>query len=248
MPRRFIMTRSTGPEDGMLKSYDEILRVLERMGQAQQPPVFKGSTSWLDGPDKPVHSAAADDLIARAMMTRDGPLYVVAIGAPTNIASAMIIAPEIITRIVIVWLGGHPTSWPQAREFNLSQDLHASRLLFDSGVPLVQVPCINVAQHLLTTQAEVERFLKGQGRVADYLCETYGGYYDDHFGRSRSIWDVAPMAWLINSGWVDSVLVHSPILTEQHRWSHDAHRHLMREAVMVDRDAIFGDLFRKLRG
>ena len=240
--------RSGGPEDGMRKSYDEILRVLDRVGQPHRPPVFTGSTTWLTGPEQPVRSPAADDLIERAMMERTDPLYVVAIGAPTNVSSAILAAPEIITRIVVVWLGGNPTSWPLAWEFNLYQDRHASRLLFDAGVPLVHVPCINVAEHLRTTQAEVERFLSGKSAIADYLCGVYGACYEDHFARSRSLWDVVPIAWLVNPAWVDTVLVHSPILTERHTWSHDPHRHLAREAVAVQRDAIFGDLFRKLAG
>src|SRR5262245_2224746 len=53
--------RSSGPEDGMLKSYDEILRVLDRLGWPQQGMVYKGSTRWLPGLDQPVHSAAVED-------------------------------------------------------------------------------------------------------------------------------------------------------------------------------------------
>ena len=81
----------------------------------------------------------------------DDPLYVVAIGAITNVASAMLIEPEIIRRIVVVWLGGNPVHVPDTREFNLMQDPRASQLMFDSGVPLIQIPCLGVASHLLTT-------------------------------------------------------------------------------------------------
>jgi hypothetical protein len=35
-------------------------------------------------------------------------------------------------------------------------------------------------------------------------------------------------------------------LTSQGTWSHDPRRHLIREALGVERDPIFGDLFRKL--
>jgi inosine-uridine nucleoside N-ribohydrolase len=245
---RFHNERSTGPEDGMLKSYDEILRLLERLERPHEGFVFKGSTAWLPGPDRPVASAAVDDLIARAMADRPGPLYVVAIGAITNVASAILTAPEIIARIVVVWLGGNALYWPTAAEFNLYQDMHASRLIFDCGVPLVHVPCLNVTDHLATTQAEMERFVKGRGAIGDYLYQIYAGYYADHFARSKPLWDVGPVAWLVNPDWVDTVLVHSPILTTEQTWSHDPHRHLIREARYVQRDDIFGDLFRKLEG
>lgn len=238
--------RSRGPEDGMRKSYDEILRVLDHVGRPDRLPVFTGATTWLTETGQPVRSPAADDLIARAMRRRDDPLYVVAIGAPTNVSSAILAAPEIITRIVVVWLGGNATGWWSASEFNLKQDLQASRLLFDSGVPLVHVPCLPVTNHLCTTEAEIDRFVKGRGALGDYLSATYSGSSADHFAYSRAIWDLGPVAWLVNPSWVDTVLVHSPILTTQCTWSHDPHRHLVREAVAVQRDAIFGDLFRKL--
>ncbi|HEY4384825.1 MAG TPA: nucleoside hydrolase, partial [Ktedonobacteraceae bacterium] len=126
--------RSSGPEDGMLKSYEEILRVLDRLGHHKEQFVFQGSRAWLSDVPEPVSSPAVEDLIARARKERSGPLYVIAIGAITNIATALMLAPDIADRIVVVWLGGNALYWPTAREFNLKQDMRASRLLFDSGV------------------------------------------------------------------------------------------------------------------
>ncbi len=214
----FHNNRSSGPADGMQRSYEEIERLLERLGRPSEDFVYKGATAWLPAPDQPVRSPAVDDLIARTKAERDGPLYVVAIAAITNIASALFLAPEIAEQIVVVWLGGHPQAWHTAREFNLQQDVAAACVVFDSGVPLVHVPCRNVAEHLRTTQAEMERFVKGRGAIGDYLFEVYSGYYDDHYARSKEIWDVAPVAWLVNADWLDSTLTHSPILTDQLTW------------------------------
>jgi len=237
---------STSPEQGMRQSYEEILRILERLGRSPDGFVFPGSTSWLPAVDVPVASPAVDDLIARVRAGGEGPLYVVAIGAITNIASAILSAPDIADRIVVVWLGGNPYYWHRATEFNVYQDMAASRLIFDSGVPLVHVPCLNVTEHLRTTQAEIERFVKNQGAIGEYLFGIYSAYYDDHFARSKELWDLGPIAWIINPGWVETVLIHSPILTADQTWSHDPYRHLIREAYTVKRDAIFADFFRKL--
>ena len=122
----------------------------------------------------------------------------------------------------------------------------ASRLIFDSGVPLVRVPCINVTEHLKTTQAELAQFVKGRGAVGDYLYEIFSAYYDDHYARSKELWDLGPIAWLLNADWADSVLMHSPILTSEQTWSHNPRRHLVREVYRVNRDAIFRDLFQKI--
>jgi len=235
-----------GPAEGMERSYDEIMRVLAHMDRSGDGLVFKGSTAWLPAAEEPVQSAAANDLIARASAEHADPLYVVAIGAITNVASALLQAPHIAHNIVVVWLGGNPSYWPRATEFNVEQDMHAARVIFNSGVPLVHVPCINVTEHLRTTQAELERLMQGHGAIGDYLFDIFSRYYDDHFARSKEIWDLGAVAYLVDPTWFDSVLIHSPILTDDRRWSIDPHLHLIRELRSLQRDAIFADLFRKL--
>jgi inosine-uridine nucleoside N-ribohydrolase len=238
--------RSIGPEEGMLRSYDELQRLLDRLPEHRSTPVRHGSRGWLPGPADPVPSPAAADLIDRARAS-DETLYVVAIGAVTNVASALLLEPGIADRVVVVWLGGNPHTWHQAVEFNVEQDMHAAHVLFDSGVPLVHVPCRNVTEHLRTTQAEIDRYVRGSGAIGDYLADIYAGYYTDHFARSKEIWDVGAVAWLIDPEWVPTAVVHSPVLTSEGTWSHDPRRHLIREALWVDRDAVFADLFGKLR-
>lgn len=239
--------RSTGPADGMEKSYEEILRLLERLSVDPEGYVYRGSTAYLEDYDHPVQSEAATNLIERALaMGDDEPLYVVAIGAITNVASAILIEPSIIERIVIVWLGGNAPYWPTASEFNLRQDIPSSRLIFDCGVPLVQLPCMAVTTHLHSTVPEIERYVQGQGAIGDFLAETFKAYSDDHFGWSKVIWDIAAIGYLLNAEWTPSDLVHSPILTDQVTWSHDNSRHLIRSANYIHRDPIFRDLFQKL--
>ena len=241
----FYNSRSAGPGDGMEKSYEEILRLLARLDSDPDGLVHKGSTAYLSGPQEPQESAAAADLVGRAMDGEE-PLYVAAIGALTNVASALLLEPRIAGRIVVVWLGGHSLHWPTAREFNLQQDLHASRLLFDCGVPLVQLPCQTVASHLLTTVAEMEHHVGGRGAIGDYLVEIFKAYAPARAAWSKELWDLAATGYLIEPSWVPTRLVHSPILTDQFTWSMDPGRHFIRTAVRIQRDGIYGDLFAKL--
>lgn len=236
------------PGLGMEQSYDEILRVLSLMNHPHEGFVLKGSTRWLPAADTPVESLAAHDLIRRARQPRERPLYVVGIGAITNVASALLLAPDIAARIVVVWLAGNPHTHHRATEYNMYQDMHASRVILNSGVPLVHLPALNVTEHLRTSLAEMERYVRGRGALGDYLYSIYEQYYPDQFARSKEIWDVGAIAWLVNPAWVDTVLIHTPILNDNHTWSHDPHRPLMREALSLQRDAIFADLFRKLDG
>lgn len=242
----FLNQRSKSPADGMLKSYEEIVRILKLLNIPHKNYVFRGSEAYLTSLESPVRSDAATDLIERAMAKREQPLYVVAIGAITNIASAILIEPRIIERIVVVWLGGMPYYWHTARHYNLQQDLKASQLIFDCGVPLVHIPTKNVAEHARTTLPEMERYVKGKGIIGDYLYNIFFEYTTDHFAWSKVIWDITAIAFLLNSEWVPSVICPSPILTDSYTWSFDQSRHPTRVAIDAKRDAIFGDLFQKL--
>jgi len=243
----FYNHRSSSPADGMEKSYEEILRLLSMMKQVDAPPVYKGSTHYLDLDQGPEESAAALNLVEHAMASpKDDPLYVVAIGAITNVASAILLEPQIIERIVVVWLGGHALHWPNTQEFNLRQDVPAARIILDCGVPFVHVPCHGVTTHLLTTIPELEAYVMGRGQIGDYLTDIVKKYHDNHFAWSKVIWDIAAIAYLINDEWVPTNLEHSPILTDQVTWSFDSQRHFIRSASFVHRDPIFHDLFSKL--
>jgi len=240
--------RSAGPGDGMAKSYEEILRVLSRMNVPPEGRVFKGSTSYLPAKGEPVDSPAARHLVELARGC-DGPLYVAAIGAITNVASAILLDPSIIERIVVLWLAGTPWYWPHAREFNLAQDVPASQVIFDSGVPLVHFPCPLVTEQLRTTPAEMECYVKGRGPVGDYLYEIFVDYQpagERAFAWSKVIWDIVTIAWLVNPDMAPTELIPSPILTDNVTWSVDRGRHLVRQAYTVHRDMVFADLFRKL--
>lgn len=249
----YLNDRSKGPADGMEKSYQEILRLLKFLGRDSAGRVFRGSDRFMEDAGKPVESPAMRELIARAMIPRATPLYVLTIGCPVNVSSAILAEPKIKEKIVVVWLGGASHDWPSAREFNLQQDLHASRVLFDSGVPLVQIPTKNVSEHLRTTVPEAEKWLKGRSKLCDYLFEEFVEYYKSHtrdkpqpYPWSKVIWDISAIAWVINPQWIPSALVPSPILTADMRWQKQAGRHEIRVATNVQRDPVFYDLFQKL--
>lgn len=242
----FYNDRSTGAADGMEKSYREIVRLLAKMGKNPDGYVYKGSGSFMSDPRTPVDSPAARDLVRRAMAREDGdPLIVAAIGAITNVASAILLEPRIIHKIIVVWLGGHPTAFPTAKEFNLSQDILAARTVFDCGVAMHLIPCQGVASHLLTTVYELEGCLGGKNAICDTLIELFKAYSSDHFAWAKEIWDVAVIAYLLHPQWVPSKLSHSPMLTDESTWAHDERRHLIREAYFCKRNPIFKDMMTK---
>ncbi|MDO4478559.1 MAG: nucleoside hydrolase [Lachnospiraceae bacterium] len=157
--------------EGMELSYKEIHKLMALLKMDPTGKVFRGSTSYMTEKDVPVDSDAARDLVKKAHEAEDL-LYVIAIGEITNVASAILMDPEIINKIVVVWLSGQPLYWPHTIEFNIGQDILASQTILDCGVPLVIVPCMSVATYLSVTGPELEANIKGQTPLGTYLSDT----------------------------------------------------------------------------
>jgi inosine-uridine nucleoside N-ribohydrolase len=180
------------------------------------------------------------------MSSLSNPLYVIAIAAISNVASAILKAPDIIDRIVVVWLGGNTLEWPDQREFNLKQDVGGAQVLFDSGVPLVMLPCMGVVSHLHSTVPEIERYVEPHGAIGKFLAMRFKEYAKDHTGWAKEIWDMAAVAWLLDETWAPSVLIPSPVLTDNMTFSVDRSRHPIRYVTYVRRNPILQDFIKKL--
>jgi len=244
----FHNARSSGPQEGMEKSYDEIHRVLALVRSSNPCAVFRGAARWLGVERRPVESDAVVDLIARALdPSATTPLYVVGIAAATNLASALLLEPRIASRVVMVWLGGQPYYWPTADEFNLRQDVAAAQVLFDSNVPLLHVPCKHVAEHLFTTAADLREALPPDEGLGDFLRQRFDLYLHQKGYISKPLWDVAAIACLIDRSWCTTENVTRPRLTDDRRWVLNGEG---RSDVVLElkRDPIFADLMRHLRG
>ena len=250
----FTNERSTGPADGMEKSYREILKLLDLAGKPGCCPVFRGSDRYLPDERTPVPSEAAEDLVRRAgEYTPEKPLYVVSIGAITNLASALLSNPGIADRIVVIWLGCNAPHWPDNQEFNCRQDVAAARIVLGSGVPLVLLPCMGVVSAFTTTGPELEYWLRGKNALCDYLTDhTIEAAEEYAKGKvwSRVIWDVTAVGWLLNDGgrlMLDRLLP-VPVPEYSHRLTQDASRPPCRMVYHIHRDALFADLVRHITG
>lgn len=250
----FFNSNSVSPEDGMERSYDEILNLLTLMGRNDlKQIVFKGSRTYLPDEKTAVDSPAADVLVELALTySPEKPLYVVAIGAITNVASALIKKPEIKENIVVVWLGGHSEQWFDTNEFNMMQDVAAARVVMGCGCPVVQLPCMGVASTFYVSGPELEFWLKGQNPLCDYLAQhTIEAAEAYAKGRvwSRVIWDVTAVAWLLNDGdrFMFSEIIPALIPQYDHHYSHDVRRHPMRRVTFIHRDSLMHALFEALR-
>lgn len=247
----FLNHHSDSPRDGMERSYREILRVLDLTDfGGLSPLVFKGGEDFLPDEKTPSDSPAAREIIRLAMEhTPENPLYIVCIAAPVNVASALLLRPEIADRVVVVWSGGVGLHWTDCRCFNGGQNIAASRVLLESGTPLVLAPGRGVSDRLLTTGPELEHWLRGKNPFCDYIIDKTIREAEQCFGGrvwSRPLTDVVPVAWLVSGNFVLDRFEPRPTIEYSSYYSFDPRRPMMRYVYYVKRDELMADLFDKL--
>ena len=245
--------KSSGPEDGMLKSYEEILHLLRLADREDlEECVLEGSPRYLPDETTPVLSPAAQDLSQLAMeYSPEYPLYVVAIGAITNVASALLMNPAIAENMVVVWLGGNARHLSHTREFNMMQDIAAARVVMGSGVPFVQLPCDGVVRQFTVSGVELRHWLSGKNKLADYLAEytiQEAESYAAGTPWTRVIWDVTAVAWLLDGEerFFTSQILPVRLPDYTHHYEETELDIPMRYVNNVSRDALMTDLFRRL--
>jgi len=249
----FLNHHSSSAAEGMERSFREILHIYELMDKAEYRQVtFPGAKSFLKDDHTPVLSPAVTDLIQRSSQyTKERPLYVVAIAAATNVASALLLDPTIKDRIVVLWHGGLSYDWPDNQSFNCGQDTAAARVLMDSGVPLVQFPGKWVTNYFYTSGPELDFWLKGKNKLCDYLihmAKKEAAFFSDSKVWSRCLFDVVPVSWLLDEAFTQEYLEYSPVIQDNHYYSVDKRRHFIKYVYAVDRDRLMNDLFEKLSG
>ncbi len=248
----FENARVTSFGDGMERSYDEIQRLVGLLGPGVDPgEICRGAIHRRsESTTGSIESVSCLIELARNYDS-ENPLLVVAIGAITNVAAALAVDPDLADRIVVLWLGGHPTRDSHNHEFNLQGDPVAVREVIASRVRWVRFPCRGVAEALMTTLPEMESHLRGRGRIGDYLFRIFAEYEHEDLrapAASKTIWDLAPFAALLNPAWVGLVSLRQPHLDEQLLWQENPAGKTALEAVRIHRDPVFRDLFAKVEG
>ena len=244
----FSNSRAATPGEGMRKSYDEIRRILDIFGKAPEGFAWRGSSVYLPDRNTPVDSEGARRIVELAREAHDAgvKLHVLAIAAITDVASALLLAPEIAQDIVIVWLGGHEPDYKDNNEFNLRQDVPAAQVVFDSAAPLVWIPCRNVASALETTLAELRPAIAPAGKLGDFLYDRTEELMKLRGIPAKIIWDISTVAYFSAPQACEKQLIPAPVLGDDKSWSRVPGRREITVVRSLDREAVFADLFAKL--
>lgn len=151
------------------------------------------------GADRAAYSAAAYHLSREAQRTPDGQkLTVIALGALTNVASALMIEPAIASKIRLYWLGAFIDTergvWDKS-EFNCLNDIPALNEVLNRNELELRVMPASVARALTFDYTETADRLARHGRLGEFLLARWKQHAP---GASTWImWDLAAAEWLL---------------------------------------------------
>ncbi|MDF1514914.1 MAG: nucleoside hydrolase [Anaerolineae bacterium] len=233
---------ASGGPDGITASVREIKTVLEKAGMKGTWPVLPGSHP-MRYQYEPSPSVGVDFIIDRALAsTPEDPLWVIGLGAATDIASAVLKAPEIIDRIVVFW---HlRTRWPEiCYNFNVFGDIHAARLLFHSPMPFV---LFDTGTYLTCPMDESARQVAPYGALGAYLHQyrlTKPFFQDENKG----FFDLGDIAALLDPEIACWEKTSCPEVGRDLRYHFKNTLGSILRCYHIDREATFSLLYEKLR-
>ena len=162
-------------QDSMEASYEEVLRIVNHMGLQGEVKTLRGSKTNISISQEPAffkwytpqQNEGVDFILEEVEKCKDGKLYLAVLGPLTNVASALLIKPEIADKIIVVWNGG--ATYPAGgREFNLVNDVGAANVVFMSNAEVWQIPTKVYAMPNVSL-AELQVKLAPHGAIGNYL-------------------------------------------------------------------------------
>lgn len=239
-----------GSAGSMQRSFDEIHKILDAMGK--NVPVFKGE----DGPLREVHATGLSDaskfLIEEAMREDERPLYVLCLGAITNVARAILECPHIKHKIKIYWIGGQEIGKDisDIREFNSGNDIDAANFVIGCGTELTLIPN-NVFGKVRISLAEIQRRISPLGAIGKHLFENMAQYNLQPWagwtpGESWTLGDNPAVGIALDENIGEYKFVEAPLFNPDTTWRYAKGRPKIRVCTKVDARFILEDLISRL--
>jgi purine nucleosidase len=200
---RGIVPAHFGSTGSQPESREEVDLLLRLMNLSKSVVVADGAHHALPDARTPVDSPGAQLIIEQAR-AETSPLLVAFLGPLTDMASAILLAPDIVNeRIGVVWIGGPPYGEIDANygpESNTVHDLHAANVVFSSGIRIWQIP-MDVYQQTNVSHSELRLRVEPQGEIGRYLFRQLIEYAETTFPypmESHALGDSPAIAAMIN--------------------------------------------------
>jgi len=229
-----------GP-DSVDASFKEIRTILSKAGLAGKWPILRGSAP-MQYKFEPSESEGVDFIIKKAMeSTPEDPLWIVGLGAATDIASAYLKEPRIADRIFVFW--HFRTRWPEkCWNFNVIGDVRAARIVFHSDLSFV---LFDTGTHLVCPMEESEKFMS-YGELGKYLHEYR--YQSSYYQRpDKGFFDLGDIAALVDPSLASWEVVKCPEVDWDLSYQFKGNKGSILRCYDIDRDATYALFNRKLK-
>lgn len=182
-------------------------------------PLAHGDTG-LDGPILPEPTVAVDsrhalEFLRDCLMESDEKITIVALAPLTNVAMLLKTYPFLKDKIeAIAMMGGsiHRGNILKRSEFNIYEDSHAAKIVFESGVPLILAP-LEVCDDC-SLPHEIIDGLKGKGPVSSLahdILQFFSQYSRKRNATQSPIFDLAVIMDLLHPEYFTSQMANVSI-------------------------------------
>lgn len=165
--------------------------------------------------NKLLESEASIFIIEKALeLPVNEKLTIISLGSLTNVASAVMLQPEIAKRISLHWVGQtydfDENLWTGEREFNVANDLDAFNVLCDATELEFHIMPNNVSGLLnFHNKSSIAR-LEGEKGIGAFIRERWRSLSEGHPNNSWTMYDVALIYAITNPEWAKEKMVNTP--------------------------------------
>jgi inosine-uridine nucleoside N-ribohydrolase len=231
-------------------------RVLEAVRRESGIAHYRGADRSLPNGAFPVRNAGVRAIIRLAKNhSRQNRLIVLGLGPVTDIASALLMEPQLADRIEVVALAFD--KYPEGGDgWNVRNDVRAWQILLDSQTPITVASGTVALKYLDLTRGESKVMMRGLGRPGKYLASLHAAWlarYGKEFAHETGgkdhwpVWDEALIAVLL--GLSQDQKRPRPRLNSDATFAfpNRTSRAPFKWVVSIDRKALFGHLRRQLQ-
>ena len=216
----------------------------------------------LPEPAMPLKVPHGVDFLVDSLRAADAGVTLCALGPLTDIATALVKAPDIVARIgELVIMGGagfEIGNVTPAAEFNIHVDPHAAEIVLESGIPITMIP-LDATHQVLSTPARIAALHALGNRCGPAVAALLAAFEEtrtERFGaRGTALHDPCVIAYLLRpalfSGRTVNVAVEtaSPLtigMTVVDWWGVTGRKANARFMTAVDADGLYELLTEKL--
>lgn len=236
-------------KDNNISSYNNVLKTLELLNLNEyKEKVYIGASNYLN--NEMIGNDASDQIIKIARENEF--TTIIAIGAITNVAIALLKAEDIQDKIHIIWLGGNAIDYKDKNnEYNFIQDVKAAEVVVNSKAKLSIIPCKGVASYMISSYPELDKYLPDDNGINNFLKERVKYVVTNKWGWNINgfgliLWDVSAIALALKVKKVETTIKKVKGIREDTSYIFDDLGKEVEFVTSLNRDDILRDYFSKM--